>query len=391
MRILVVSHVFPGEFGQLAAALAAAGHEVVFAAAHGRREARIPGVRHLDLRDAPLRRLQEAEEDPYGVALAGRLLDRAAARARDAARRLARLRAAGWEPQILCCSAAHGNGMLARGLFPQAFFVVYGEWYTTPHAAAFAPQAVGNLLQAAALGESHLAFTSTDWQRTRYPDFLAQRLEVWPRCVDTGFFSPRPAGTPTPTEELITFSGRGMESPQAFLQMLTGLPDLLERRPACRVALLASLSEPLPEGCPAPLKAALRSPRVRLLPYVPRTEYRDLLRASTFYVYCNSSQTLSSGLFEAMACGLPVLATDTGAVREVLRHGQNGFLFQNAAPDKLAAWVGDLLEALPGMTTLRRQARRSIEGYCALRTELPRQLNRLQEAYARGAREQKPQ
>ena len=121
MRILVVSHVFPGEFGQLAAALAAAGHEVVFAAAHGRREARIPGVRHLDLRDAPLRRLQEAEEDPYGVALAGRLLDRAAARARDAARRLARLRAAGWEPQILCCSAAHGNGMLARGLFPQAF------------------------------------------------------------------------------------------------------------------------------------------------------------------------------------------------------------------------------------------------------------------------------
>ena len=182
-----------------------------------------------------------------------------------------------------------------------------------------------------------------------------------------------------------------MESPQAFLQMLTGLPDLLERRPACRVALLASLSDPRPEGCPAPLTAALRSPRVRLLPYVPRTEYRDLLRASTFYVYCNSSQTLSSGLFEAMACGLPVLATDTGAVREVLRHGQNGFLFQNAAPDKLAAWVGDLLEALPGMTTLRRQARRSIEGYCALRTELPRQLNRLQEAYARWAREQKPQ
>lgn len=269
MRILVVSHVFPGEFGQLAAALAAAGHEVVFAAAHGRREARIPGVRHLDLRDAPLRRLQEAEEDPYGVALAGRLLDRAAARARDAARRLARLRAAGWEPQILCCSAAHGNGMLARGLFPQAFFVVYGEWYTTPHAAAFAPQAVGNLLQAAALGESHLAFTSTDWQRTRYPDFLAQRLEVWPRCVDTGFFSPRPAGTPAPTEELITFSGRGMESPQAFLQMLTGLPDLLERRPACRVALLASLSEPLPEGCPAPLKAALRSPRVGCSPTSP--------------------------------------------------------------------------------------------------------------------------
>ena len=83
MRILVVSHVFPGEFGQLAAALAAAGHEVVFAAAHGRREARIPGVRHLDLRDAPLRRLQEAEEDPYGVALAGRLLDRAAARPRN--------------------------------------------------------------------------------------------------------------------------------------------------------------------------------------------------------------------------------------------------------------------------------------------------------------------
>ncbi|SDF41693.1 glycosyltransferase [Desulfovibrio legallii] len=389
MRILVVSHVFPGEFGQLAAALAAAGHEVIFAAAHGRREARIPGVRHMDLRDVPLRRPPEGEEDPYGVALAGRILDRTCARARDGARRLVRLRAAGWEPQIVCCSAAHGNGLLARGLFPQAFFVVYGEWYTAPEGEAFAPQAVGNLLQAAALGESHLAFTSTDWQRTRYPEALAQRLEVWPRCVDTAFFSPPPVGAKAPEEELITFSGRGMESPQAFLRLLAGLPHLLERRPRCRAVLLSSLGEPLPQDCPPELRAALRSPRVRLLPYVPRAEYRELLRASTFYVYCNSSQTLSSGLFEAMACGLPVLATDTGAVREVLRHGQNGFLFQGAEPCNLADRVGDLLEALPGMTNLRRQARRSIEGYCALRTELPRQLNRLQEAYARWAREHK--
>lgn len=64
MRILVVSHVFPGEFGQLAAALAAAGHEVVFAAAHGRREARIPGVRHLDLRDAPCAASRRRKKTP---------------------------------------------------------------------------------------------------------------------------------------------------------------------------------------------------------------------------------------------------------------------------------------------------------------------------------------
>lgn len=247
MRILVVSHVFPGEFGQLAAALAAAGHEVIFAAAHGRREARIPGVRHMDLRDVPLRRPPEGEEDPYGVALAGRILDRTCARARDGARRLVRLRAAGWEPQIVCCSAAHGNGLLARGLFPQAFFVVYGEWYTAPEGEAFAPQAVGNLLQAAALGESHLAFTSTDWQRTRYPEALAQRLEVWPRCVDTAFFSPPPVGAKAPEEELITFSGRGMESPQAFLRLLAGLPHLLERRPAAGRSFFPAWASPCPK------------------------------------------------------------------------------------------------------------------------------------------------
>ena len=46
-------------------------------------------------------------------------------------------------------------------------------------------------------------------------------------------------------------------------------------------------------------------------------------------------------LVEAMACGLPVVATDAGGIAEVVRHGVNGWL---AAPHDVGTVAAHLFE-----------------------------------------------
>jgi glycosyltransferase involved in cell wall biosynthesis len=45
-----------------------------------------------------------------------------------------------------------------------------------------------------------------------------------------------------------------------------------------------------------------------------------------------------------LACGTPVVATDVGAVAEVVADGENGYLVQLDGPDSLTAALGRALE-----------------------------------------------
>ena len=49
-------------------------------------------------------------------------------------------------------------------------------------------------------------------------------------------------------------------------------------------------------------------------------------------------------LVEAMLCGTPVVAADDGGHREIIRHGETGFLVQPDKPEAFADAVVDLLE-----------------------------------------------
>ena len=55
-------------------------------------------------------------------------------------------------------------------------------------------------------------------------------------------------------------------------------------------------------------------------------------------------EALGRTLVEAMLCGTPVVAADDGGHREIIRHGETGFLVQPGNPDAFAAAVTELLE-----------------------------------------------
>jgi glycosyltransferase involved in cell wall biosynthesis len=57
-------------------------------------------------------------------------------------------------------------------------------------------------------------------------------------------------------------------------------------------------------------------------------------------VDCDAS---SAVLKEALACGVPVVATDIGGASEIVRDGETGFVVPPRAPDRLAAALDTLL------------------------------------------------
>ncbi|MDR0291426.1 MAG: glycosyltransferase [Elusimicrobium sp.] len=68
------------------------------------------------------------------------------------------------------------------------------------------------------------------------------------------------------------------------------------------------------------------------------------LNAADVFILPSSSESRPLALLEAAACGLPLIAADTGDNRNVVRHGQNGFICNVQDPVMLAAVMGELAD-----------------------------------------------
>lgn len=77
------------------------------------------------------------------------------------------------------------------------------------------------------------------------------------------------------------------------------------------------------------------APRSLRLPFRAPEELPGLYAAADFVAIPSLYEGMPNVLLEAMACGTPAIASDAGAMPEIVRNGQNGFLF--ACEDREAA------------------------------------------------------
>ena len=74
-----------------------------------------------------------------------------------------------------------------------------------------------------------------------------------------------------------------------------------------------------------------------------RRDVPELLSAFDVFALSSRSEAFPLSVLEAMATGLPVVATEVGCLPEVVRPGETGMLAAPGRPEALAEAIGGLL------------------------------------------------
>ena len=88
-----------------------------------------------------------------------------------------------------------------------------------------------------------------------------------------------------------------------------------------------------------------------------REDVPQLMQAMDVFVLPSLAEGISNTIMEAMACGLPVVATDVGGNAELVMEGQSGFLVPRDDPSQMATALSSYLET-PEIVEQQGQAAR---------------------------------
>lgn len=205
----------------------------------------------------------------------------------------------------------------------------------------------------------------------------ARDVEVWGRGVDGKVFSPKLRSAAL--RDAYGFANAFTFVHVGRLAAEKGVETILDAYALARRSLPDGAIHLVIAGV-GPCEAELRARAgegVTFLGYLDRRSLLPRLYASTdAFVFSSLTETLGLVVLEAMACGLPVIATPAGGVADHLRDGENGLAFPPNDVDAMARAMVQV--ALDRQLTARlgRGARATAE---ALSWEL--ELDRLDRSY----------
>lgn len=201
-----------------------------------------------------------------------------------------------------------------------------------------------------------------------------QRVRVVPNPVNGAIYSP--ATAPPPTEEIL-FVGR-LEVNKGSAVLEQAVPRILQRRPAASFRIVG-------QDSPAPCG---RTWRQRLLEAVPpaergrlhfeqtsRTELIERYRQASLCLLPSLWENFPYAVLEAMACGVPVVASRTGGVVELVDDGATGILVPSSDPAAVTEAVCALLADPQRLGDMSRAARARVEQHFRVEAVVPQMLD----------------
>lgn len=175
----------------------------------------------------------------------------------------------------------------------------------------------------------------------------SREIEIIPYPIDTQEFRPGDEGGRLP---MVLFVGR-VEKRKGADVLLQAVPRILSTRPEAEFVFIGRVCDDVKDFIPA------ASSRVRLLGVLPHREIvRWYQRAAVFAapsLWDNSPNTI----YEAMACGTPVVGTRVGGIPELVDEGSTGILVPPSNPGALADAIHAVLGDGAGRTEMAKRAR----------------------------------
>jgi glycosyltransferase involved in cell wall biosynthesis len=386
MRILFIHQNFPGQYKHLAARYGAdPNNQVVALGEQKNLEQRPipPGVKRYGY--TPQRGVTP-NQHPYL-----RNIETGVLRGQAVARSALELRKRGFVPDLICAHPGWGEALYLADVYPDSRLLTYYEFYYRGHGAdvGFDPEfpatldsrlrvRTWNMVQQSTFFSSTWGLSPTRWQASVYPGEFQRRISVIHDGIDTAALQPDPRATFTLSngkvltrdDEVITFVSRGLEPYRGIHTFIRALPDLMRLRPHAHFVLVGgdkpsygSNPNDAPDWRTKLLKEVAENvamDRLHFVGKIPYAHFVSLLRISRAHVYLTYPFVLSWSLLEAMALGAPIVASSTSPVREVIRHEDNGLLFDFFDRDALVQSVRRVLEDADLRQTLTRAARTDV-------------------------------
>ncbi len=260
---------------------------------------------------------------------------------------------------------AHSSvaGGLARLALPRRGRLIY-----TPHCFAFAagfgaPQReLYRAVEQALLPRTAALIAASEWEREQ----AVGRLRGAGDRTHVVHHGVRVAAGAEPDPELLAFKREGRLV--GFLARLAEQKDpvtlvraagLLHRRGALRGRVALIGNGELRAEVDREIERLGLGDAVRAFPF--RGSVERYLWAFDLMVWPSLWESLPIGLLEAMACGLPVLASRVGGISEAVLDGVNGRLIEPGEPEQLAAGLGELLADPDRLVKWGNAGRRIVE------------------------------
>lgn len=139
----------------------------------------------------------------------------------------------------------------------------------------------------------------------------------------------------------------------AMARVLESVPDATATW-VCEATHHERVSELFPSGV---------RDRVMLRGWMPRSDLARVYDDSGLYFFPSRFEGFAQTFLEAMARGMIVLASRIDGMKEAIRDGENGFLFEPGSAEAMAARACSLISEPARAEAIGRAARRTAEGF----------------------------
>jgi glycosyltransferase involved in cell wall biosynthesis len=124
-------------------------------------------------------------------------------------------------------------------------------------------------------------------------------------------------------------------------ELLEAVPQVLREHPD--VSFLFAGDGPELPGLKAVVEERRLSDHVHLLGHLGYQELVEVLLFSSIFILPSYSEGMPNGVLQALAAGLPVVATHVGGIPDILTHGENGLLIGPRNVDQIVEALSALL------------------------------------------------
>ena len=343
MDILFIHGNYPAQFRHLAERLGQdKGHRVLYLTARKDPVPKYSGVTCQVFKEVDKSRLPD---ETYQ-----RLITEHVAKGVNVREQLISVRDQGFSPRLIFFHGGNGLGLYLKNIFPQSRTIGYFEWYFTDRCAQIILGDNGidtlsyvrtrNMVLDSELLDCTAAVCPTLWQRDQFPKSIQGKLEVIFDGIDVDFFKPPEAIIRNeevvlegekesiiirPDEKLLTYATRGMEPLRGYPQFMRLLPTLLKKNTDLKVLIggrdRSAYGPKAPDKYSGSWKKLIEEElgdfdgqeRVIYTGLLSYHNYRKMLYTTNLHCYFTQPYVTSWSLFEAAACGTPILTNKSPA------------------------------------------------------------------------------